>query len=230
MEQKFAVCPDRSAHVIAGFSMGGFGAYSIGLQHPDKFKIIGGIAPALNLRHSGPCDDYRADFAPGESYLRDSYRAREVIGEFYGGLLKVRAWMIIKPVFGSGCEAIARVSENNPIELLQRMNVTPGQQDYYAGYAQNDELNIDAQVQSFVYAAAERGIQVESRSYECGDHSIPFMQRALPDFFAWLKNRLSSATESTGNLSLYTPRFESFLGTPSRSDAPDREALLILPE
>jgi S-formylglutathione hydrolase FrmB len=230
MEQNFAVCPDRSARVLAGFSMGGFGAYSIGLKHPDKFKIIGGIAPALNLRHCGPCDDYRANFVPGESYLRDSYRAREVIGEFYGGLMKVRAWMIIAPVFGRGYGAIARVSETNPIELLDRLNVAPGVQDFYAGYARDDELNIDAQVESFVHAAAERGIHVESRSYECGDHSIPFMQRALPDFFAWLKDRLNCSGDNPSNLSLYTPRFDAVLNTSSRPDVAGREALLILPE
>ena len=44
--------------------------------------------------------------------------------------------------------------------------------------------NIDGQVESFVYAATQRGIHVESKSYPCGDHSIPFMLSALPDFFA----------------------------------------------
>jgi S-formylglutathione hydrolase FrmB len=229
MEQNFAVCRDRSGHAIAGFSMGGFGAYSIGLKHPDQFKIIGGIAPALNLRHSGQYEDYRADFVPGQSYLRNNYYAREVIGEFYGGLMKVRAWMIITPVFGRGGDAIARVSENNPIELLDRLNVLPGIQDYYAAYARTDELNIDAQVESFVYAAAERGIHVESKAYDCGEHSIPFMLSALPDFFTWLKERLTCSADTAEVSAIYTPLFPTFQAQWTRTCQPEREALLILP-
>jgi S-formylglutathione hydrolase FrmB len=198
MERNFAVSPDRSQHAIAGFSMGGFGAYSIALKHPDKFKVVGGIAPALNLRHCGPCDDYKAAFIPGQSYLRRSYRPQEVIGEFYGGMMRVRAWMIIKPVFGGNQEAIARVSENNPIELLDRVDLQVRAQEFYAGYGKSDELNIDAQVESFVYAAAQRGIYVESKSYDSGDHSIPFMQQALPDFFCWLGTRLHFTSDPTG--------------------------------
>jgi S-formylglutathione hydrolase FrmB len=229
MEQNFAVCRQRSGHAIAGFSMGGFGAYSIALKNPDKFKFVGGIAPALNLRHSGPCNDYQADFVPGQSILRDSFRSHEVIGEFYGGTMKVRAWMIIKPVFGSGPDAIARISEDNPIELLDRPDVAPGSQDYFAGYGKNDELNIDAQVESFVYAAQQRGIHVESKSYECGNHSIPFMQRVLPDFFEWLRHRLDCNAEDAPSTSLFTPPRDSVVTTPSSVDSQVRQALLILP-
>ena len=227
LEDNFSVCRDRAGRAIAGFSMGGFGAYSIGLKNPDKFKLVAGIAPALNLRHSGPCNDYRADFVPGQSYLRAEFRRHEVIGEFYGGFMKVRAWMIVEPVFGSGTAAIDRVSRDNPIELLDRLNVQPGVQDYYASYARDDELNIDAQVESFLYAASQRGITVTSRCYPCGDHSIPFMLRALPDFFAWLQSHLNCPTEdSTPGHAL----LQSLISTRiARSPTTASEAVLILP-
>jgi S-formylglutathione hydrolase FrmB len=230
MQQNFAVCRERSGHAIAGFSMGGFGAYSIALKNPDKFKIVGGISPALNLRHTGPCNNYRADFVPGESTLRDSYRSNEVIGEFYGGMMKVRAWMIIKPVFGSSSDAITRVSRDNPIELLDRIDMSAGSQDYFAAYGRNDELNIGAQVESFVYAAALHGIQVDSKSYECGDHSIPFMQQVLPDFFEWLRHRLDCTAGDAAGTKLNTPLFDLVVAAASPTDSPTREALLILPK
>jgi S-formylglutathione hydrolase FrmB len=230
MLRNFGVSPDRADHAIAGFSMGGFGAYSIGLKHPGQFKIVGGIGPALNLRHSGPGDDYTADFVPGVSYLRQEYSPREVIGEFYGGFMKVRAYMIISPVFGGRSEAIARVSNDNPIELLDRLNVQPGVQEYYAGYTTTDELNIDAQVESFVYAAANRGIHVESKRYTCGDHSIPFMQSALPDFFAWLKAHLGAAPASeSAEPTVYSPLIASLLPPALQPSATSHDAVLILP-
>jgi S-formylglutathione hydrolase FrmB len=34
---------------IAGFSMGGYGAYKLGLKYPEKFKVIGSISGAISL-------------------------------------------------------------------------------------------------------------------------------------------------------------------------------------
>ncbi len=230
MEHNFAVCRDRSGHAIAGFSMGGFGAYSLGLKNPEKFKIVGGISPALNLRHAGSGDNYMTDFVPGVSYLRDSFRSNEIVGEYYDGLLKIRAWMIARPVFGRGREAVERVSPDNPIELLERMNVQPGQQDYYVAYGKADEMNIDAQVESFLYAAGQRGIHVESNSYACGDHSIPFMLSALPEFFAWLKAHLNCPSDDAGNSAIYSPLIPSLTAAFSQALESPNDAVLILPQ
>jgi len=225
MEANFAVCRDRAGHAIAGFSMGGFGAYSIGLQHADKFHVVGGIAPPLNMRYSGRDGDYRSDFVPNGTPLREGYRSLEVIGSFYGGLMKVRAFMVVKPVWGRGNEAAARVSPDNPIEILDRLNVQPGQQDYFVAYGQSDELNIDAQAESFLHEARRRGIPVETRADPCGDHSVKYMLSVLPDFFAWLKPRLSCPAGEPTKLS--TTSFTSPHSDPvaTRRD----EAVLILP-
>jgi S-formylglutathione hydrolase FrmB len=226
MEQDFAVCPDRGARAIVGFSMGGFGAYSLALKNPDKFKLVAGIAPALNLRYISCTGDYFADFDPNCWCLRDNFDAHDVVGRFYGGLFKTRAWMVVGPVWGKGPCAVARASADNPIELLDR--VAPGQQEYFAAYGRADELNIDAQVESFVHVASQRGIHVEARSYLCGNHSIPFMLAALPEFFAWLRTHLSCpnvqpAPQSQATLTQVPPQ-------PNRPVAPRKTALLILPQ
>jgi len=190
MESNFAVCRNREGRAIAGFSMGGFGAYSLGLKNPHRFKVVAGISPPLNMRYVGPDGRYATDYLAEGVPLRDDFRSLEVIGRFYGGMVKIRAYMIVRPVWGRGREAVERVSADNPIELLDRLQVQPGQQDFYAGYGEADELNIDAQVQSFLDIARKRGIAVESRAYPCGDHSVVFMLSALPDMFAWMKDRL----------------------------------------
>lgn len=229
VEHNFAVCRERGGRAIAGFSMGGFGAFSLGMKHSDKFKVVGGIAPAVNLRYSGPGDDYMADFVPDILRLRDDYRSHEVVGEYYGGLMKIRAWMVVQPVFGRGYEAAERVSADNPLELLDRLNIQPGQQDYYIGYGKSDEMNIDAQVESFLHAATQRGIQVESKGYPCGDHSIPFMLSALPDFFAWLKTHLSCATAEGSRVSVHVPLIPTISAAFSEALQASNDAVLVLP-
>jgi S-formylglutathione hydrolase FrmB len=209
--------------------MGGFGAFSLGMKHSDKFKIVGGISPAVNLRYSGACDDYLADFVPDVPILRDGYRSMELVGTYYGGLMKVRAWMVVQPVFGRGRAAADRVAGDNPLELLDRLHIQPGQQDYYIGYGKADEINIDAQVESFLHAATQRGIQVESKSYPCGDHSIPFMLSALPDFFAWLKTHLSCSTADGSEVSVHAPLIPTISAAFTQALQATNDAVLVLP-
>jgi S-formylglutathione hydrolase FrmB len=188
--RNFAVAPDRSAHAIAGFSMGGFGAYSLGLKHPELFKVVAGITPSVNLRYAGPGGRYHSDFAPGGWSLRGDYSGREIVGRFYGGLLTVRAWVVVRPVWGRGPAAIERVSADNPIEILERINAHDSPQHFYIGYGRSDELNVNAQVESFLEVAARRGVHIDTRVYPEGNHSIAFMLAAMPDMFRWLKTHL----------------------------------------
>ena len=122
--------------------MGGFGAFNLGLKHRDQFKLVAGISPALNLRYAGASGDYRAGFDPDHWSLRDDFRNLEVIGRFYGGMLKVRPLLIVRPVWGRGPEAAARIAVENPVELLDQLGVQSGEQDYYVGYGKSDELKI----------------------------------------------------------------------------------------
>jgi enterochelin esterase-like enzyme len=229
MDANFAVCHDRSGRAIAGFSMGGFGAFSLGMKHSDKFKVIGGISPAVNLRYSGASDDYMADFDSATAHLRDDYRSHEIVGEYYGGLMKIRAWMVVQPVFGRGTSAADGVAADNPLELLDRLNIQPGQQDYYIGYGLSDEMNIDAQVGSFLHATTERGIHVEAKSYPCGDHSIAFMLSALPDFFAWLKAHLNCRLADSAKVSVHSPLIPAISTAFSHPIQATNDAVLVLP-
>jgi enterochelin esterase-like enzyme len=230
LDANFAVCHDRSGRAIAGFSMGGFGAFSLGMKHSDKFKVVGGISPAVNLRYSGACDDYMADFNPATAHLRDDYRSHEIVGEYYGGMMKIRAWMVVQPVFGRGTEAADRVAADNPLELLDRLDIQPGQQDYYIGYGKSDEMNIDAQVESFIHATTRRGIHVDSKSYQCGDHSIAFMLSALPDFFTWLKSHLSCPPGDATKVSVHVPLIPTISAAFSDTLQAASDAVLVLPK
>ena len=144
--QNYPIRPEREAHVIAGVFMGGFSAYNLGIKYQDTFKIIVGIFPPVNLRWVDCHCRYMGNFDPCCWGWRTQLdRGFEVLGRFYG-LFTVRVKRVIDPLFGRGPEALAAVSRENPIEMLDTFNVQNGVQDMYIAYAGRDEFNIDAQV------------------------------------------------------------------------------------
>jgi putative tributyrin esterase len=48
IEKKFRVKNSRDSRVIAGLSMGGYGALKFGMKYPDKFVLAGSFSGALN--------------------------------------------------------------------------------------------------------------------------------------------------------------------------------------
>jgi putative tributyrin esterase len=49
VESKFPVVPLRSNRAIIGLSMGGFGAVTLALRHPDLFAFVGGLSSAIDV-------------------------------------------------------------------------------------------------------------------------------------------------------------------------------------
>lgn len=48
VDANFRTVDDRAGRALAGLSMGGFGAFSVGLRHPDMFISLGSTSGALN--------------------------------------------------------------------------------------------------------------------------------------------------------------------------------------
>jgi putative tributyrin esterase len=49
VESKFPAAPARGARAIVGVSMGGFGAITLALKHPDLYAFAAGISPAIDV-------------------------------------------------------------------------------------------------------------------------------------------------------------------------------------
>lgn len=49
VESRFPAAPGRANRAIIGLSMGGFGAVTLGLKHPELFTFAGGLSPALDV-------------------------------------------------------------------------------------------------------------------------------------------------------------------------------------
>lgn len=191
MNQTYAIRPEAEAHAIAGVSMGGFGAYNIAIKHRDKFRIVVGVMPVLNIRWMDDCGNYMADFNEYRWGWRNAADdPDEVIGSFARGLVKLRVKDLLYPVFGEGFEGILKASAENPIEMIDRWKVKPGHLDMYVGYAGKDEFNLDAQAESFLFLIKSRGIKATVYYDEEGRHSEATAVKMIPSIVEFLDERL----------------------------------------
>jgi S-formylglutathione hydrolase FrmB len=190
---RFNVRPEPEAHVLVGASMGGFGAFNLALKHPDRFKTVVGMMPALNLRWIGACGCYFDDFDPHHWGWRQSMAPPyEPVGRFGPcGIVKLRARDVIYPAFGSGEEAFQRIQAENPIELLLRSSIRGNDLAMYIAYAGRDEFNLDAQAESFIYVARQRKLDLTVDFHPYGRHNQQTAMRMLPGLVQWLRERLA---------------------------------------
>jgi S-formylglutathione hydrolase FrmB len=182
----YPIRPEREAHVIVGGSMGGSAAYRIAIEHRDLFAIVAGFFPAVNLRWVDCHEHYRGKFDPCCWGWRERLRPHEIVGVFYGGLLPVTYGELIRPLFGVGPDAIPEVSRINPIEAMERTDLQPGELQMYMAYGGKDEFNIEAQAQSFLYLARQRGLCVRVDYDPKGRHGLPLAREFFQSAAEWL--------------------------------------------
>jgi S-formylglutathione hydrolase FrmB len=182
----YPIRPEREAHVLAGYSGGGGAAFRLGIKYRDTFGIVFGISPPLNLRWVDCHGNYMGNFDPNcWGWREDVSRGREVVGRFFG-VVTIRLRRLVYPLFGSGPEAIEQLSRENPIEMIDHYGLQPGQLCMYVGYPGKDQFNIDAQVESFLYRARERGLEVGVGYAPHGRHNWLTGRRLLPGALDWL--------------------------------------------
>jgi hypothetical protein len=185
VRSNFPVRPEREFHILCGGSAGGFGAYNLGFKHRLDFKILAGFLPALNLRYEDCHGRYFANFDPSCTNLRQRLKPWQPVARYYG-LLTIRQKQLAWPLFGKDREAIQRLAEENPIEMLDRCGIHPGEFDMFVAYGGRDEFNIGAQVESFLFAARQRCLTVQV-AYDPRGHHVPATAiRLFPDFVRWL--------------------------------------------
>ncbi|HWY88410.1 MAG TPA: alpha/beta hydrolase-fold protein [Gemmataceae bacterium] len=190
--ENYPIRSERESHVLAGVSMGGFAAFSMGIRHRQAFGVAVGIHPPLNLRWVDCNGNYFANFDPRCWGWRTTLeRRREPVAKFYGGLVKVRIGQLIDPLFGFNDDALGAISRQNPIELIDATHLQNGDLAMFVGYGGKDEFNIDAQVESFLYLAKCRGIGVGVAYEPYGHHDTTTAIRQWPDMVDWLAPRLA---------------------------------------
>jgi S-formylglutathione hydrolase FrmB len=186
MIRHYPIRPERDAHVLAGVSMGGFASYSLGIRHRDGFGVVVGINAPLNLRWVDKNQNYFANFDPYNWGWREQFRMHDPVGRFYGGLVTIRVKNMLGPLFGRGEELVQQISTYNPIELVDRTHLQNGELAMYIGYGGEDQFNIDAQVESFLYLCKFRGLDIGVGYIAEGKHDNETAIALLPAVFHWL--------------------------------------------
>lgn len=188
----YPIRPEAEAHALFGVSMGGSAAFAKVIKFRDKFGVAATFAPPLNLRWISCRGKYFDDFDPCCSEYREDFtHGRDVVGRFAHGLVKIRLRSFIYPQYGRGNPDTARlVASNSPIELLDVYDIGPGFAEFYVSYGGQDQFNIDAQVESFLYRAKQMGIDVGVSYLPDGKHNQATAMKMVPDLIEWLRPRL----------------------------------------
>lgn len=183
----YPIRKEREAHVLAGVSMGGFSAFNLGMRHRYAFGAVVGIFPPLNLRWVDEHGNYQSNFDPNHWGWRVNLPRREPFGRLAGGVVALRTKHLLEPLFcDKGNLALVEVSRDNPIELVDRLGIKKGELAMYVAYGGKDELNIDAQVESFLYLCKYRGLEVGVGHDPDGRHNLATAQRLWPGVVQWL--------------------------------------------
>jgi S-formylglutathione hydrolase FrmB len=201
VHQRLPVVTDPKGHVVAGWSMGGFAAFNYALKYRDRIKIVAAVSPPVNMRYVGLNGTYDVDFRPGGWGLRRSFwNPNEVLVYFpvrYSVLgipamaqVPITAELWFGPVWGLGTEGAEFVGRESPLEILAQKPIRPGELAMYIAYAKDDPLNIDAQVESFVWYCRESKIPVDVVAGPYGGHTTEFLESQLPGLFRWVGDRL----------------------------------------
>jgi S-formylglutathione hydrolase FrmB len=188
--QNYPIRPEREAHVMAGVSMGGGAAYSLGIKYRDRIKNVLGIFPPLNTRWLDCHCHYMRKFRPCcWGWRTDFSHGREVVGRFYG-IITVRQKDFIYPLYDHDPKTLFYVSQENPIEMLGRLNLQPGDLNMFVAYGGHDQFRIDAQVESFLYVARQRDVCVTVKYAPLGKHNARTALRFFPAAVRWLDPQL----------------------------------------
>jgi len=187
----YPIRPEREAHVLAGVSIGGGNGFTLAIKHRDRVGVVFGVFPPLNLRWVDCHGNYAGNFDPCcWGWRTDVSRGREVLARFYL-VFPVRLRGVAYPLYGRGSDAIAKISAQNPIELLEAYDVRPGDLQMYVAYAGRDQFNIDAQVESFLYRARQRGLCIGVGYEPRGRHDARTAKLLAPGIVEWLGPRLA---------------------------------------
>jgi S-formylglutathione hydrolase FrmB len=189
-QRTFRIRPERGARVIAGASMGGYGAFMIGFRHRGEFGAIAGILPALDIRYADCHDDYFRPYDPNCVIERDNVRRDRVIARYFG--IPVREKRLTDPLLGKDApDGLKPLAAVNPVEMLESLSIQPGEFEMFIGSAGQDNFNLNAGTDHFLDVARRRGIEATHVFRPTGQHTIKTGKTMLPEFSHWINRVLA---------------------------------------
>jgi S-formylglutathione hydrolase FrmB len=188
----YSIRPEAEAHAVMGVSMGGGGAFHTAIKYPDRYKTAIGFLAPLNTRWEDCHGRTRAPFDPDcWGWRTDFSRGRELLGRFYL-IFTVRQSAVIFPLYGrKNPDTTQLIAQDNPIEMLDAYDIQDGEINMYVAYAGLDQFNLDAQTESFLYHAHERGVCVDVDYHPWGRHDRRTVRSMVPKALDWLGPKLA---------------------------------------
>jgi S-formylglutathione hydrolase FrmB len=187
----YPIRPERESHILLGVSMGGGAAFRLGIRYKDRIGLVAGFFPPLNPRYIDCHGRYLTKFDPNCQGLRtDVSRGHEVIGRFYA-VIPITLKRLLDPIYDrKDPDAINQLARENPFEMLDEAKLRDGELPMFVGFGGRDEFNIDAQVESFLYKANQKGLTVQFAYDPNGHHNYATYARLLPYLLDWLNVRM----------------------------------------
>ena len=111
--------------------------------------------------------------------------SRYVAMRFFG-VVTIRMGQVVRPLYGNDPDVAEQVSRENPIELLERYDLREGELEMFVAYGKKDQFNLDAQVESFLYVARERGLCLRVDYDPKGKHDTKTALEFVPGVVEWL--------------------------------------------
>jgi S-formylglutathione hydrolase FrmB len=190
VESNYPIRPEREARGIMGFSLSGWAAYSVALKNTNRFGAVVGILPPLNMRWVDCHGNAKSRFDPNCWGWRTELEKDELITCAYG--IPATLKRAIEPYFGWGPEGLAWLSRENPIELLDAYQIQPNEIAMYISYIKHDEYNVAPQVESFLYVAAHRSLDVTVDYHPLiPTHNVLVCMNRFPRALEWLGSRFT---------------------------------------
>lgn len=188
----FPISSQPEHHILCGASMGGFGAFNLGIKYRKEFKLAAGVFPPLHVRYLDCHGRYFGNYDPCCLGRRERLAPFHSVGRFYG-VITIREHILSQPLYGSfNRQAIHHIARENPYEMLDSFDVQPGELQMFAGYGSKDEFNIDAQVEAFADKACGKQLDLTCYRDPGGRHDTATGLRIFPHFCDWLTARLQN--------------------------------------
>ena len=186
VHDRFNISERKEDHLFAGASMGGNAAMRMALRHHDRIGAAISIFGALDLRYQDICGGFLGNIPRADP--RTNYNRTRLPVARLAGVVPVRLKQFAEPLFDLRDPHVAdQIREQNPKDLLDDLDLQPGDLKILVAYGRFDDYNFDSQARSFAQAARARGLEVEEVVDKWGRHSRRTATRLFPsalDFIA----------------------------------------------
>lgn len=179
VHERYNLSNRKEDHIFAGASMGGGSAMRMAIRYRDRVGAGISVFGPLDLRYQDHHGRYLGNI-PLEVPRSNFNRPKLPVARF-GLVVPVYLSQFAEPLFNLRDPNVAsQIAAQNPKDMLDDLNVQPGELSVFVGYGRYDEYNFDSQGKAFANRARELGLQTEEVEDRWGHHTVRTANHILP--------------------------------------------------